>query len=128
MEKLRRNGMNAILRILLVLSLAFMFVALQGCDDEDDEGIIRVCNYDNNEYLVKLHRESDGVVLRSFEVGDFIDSDRCDEFKDVNEGRYYLTIHEDNNDTPTDTSSDFYLDNGDYETFVIDSTGDIERD
>ena len=128
MKKMEKNGVNAVLRVLLVFGLLFMLAAFQGCDDDDDEGIIQVCNNDNNEYVVKLHRNYDGVVTREFEVGDWHDWDRCDEFKDVEEGRYYLTIHRDNQTDPNDTSTDFYVDEGDYETFIIDSDGDIRRD
>ena len=128
-KKMGKNNMNAILRVLLVMGLIFMLAAFQGCyDDDDDEGIIQVCNKDDNEFVVKLHRNSDGVVLREFEVGEWYDSDRCDEFKDVEEGRYYLTIHRDNQADPNDTSSDFHVDDGDYETFVINDDGHIERD
>lgn len=128
MKKLRKINPKPILRVFLAFCLIFVLTAFSGCNDEDDEGIIRVCNNDNNEYVVKLHRDSDGVVLREFEVGEYYDSDRCDEFEDVEEGRYYLTIHMDNQVEVYDSTSDFYVDEGDYETFIIDTTGDIERD
>ncbi len=125
-----KTKLSAIFSILLAISLAFGLVALPGCDDDDDEGKIQVCNHDNHDYVVKLHRDSNGVVLREFEVKEWelYDSDECDEFEDVDEGRYYLTIHRDNESDATDTSGSFYVDNGDFEFFIIDSTGDIGRD
>lgn len=114
--------------VIFIAVLAFGLAAFTGCNDDDDKGKIRVCNYDNNTYVVKLHRDSDGAVLEEFEVREWNDTDLCDKFEDVDDGRYYLTIHIDNQPNPSDTSESFYVDNGDYETFTIDTTGDIDRD
>jgi hypothetical protein len=104
------------------------FVIGCGSDDDDDIKTISVCNLDNEEYQVRLHRMSDNVVVGEFHLEEVYEfRSVCKEFKDYPEGRYYITIYEDNQTEPADTSADFYLDAYDYHTFTIDSTGSINR-
>ena len=122
----RFNKMMA-LKFVLAWMLGFgLMFGITGCGDDDDDRTISVCNGDNTEYLVKLHRDSDGVVIDEFYLEEWYDSDRCDTFSDPREGRYYLTIWENAGSVKNDTSNDFYLDNDDYHTFRIDSTGTID--
>ncbi len=107
----------------LILSLS----VLAGCNGDDDEdSVITVCNMDNEEYTVKLHRASDGTVLDQFSLGEWYDmTDQCDEFNNFS-GEFYITIHEDNAEEPGGTSSVFYIEDGEYEKFFIDNDGDID--
>jgi len=52
-------------------------------------------------------------------------TDQCDEFNNYN-GEFYITIHKDNAEEPSDTSSIFYIEEGEYEEFSIDDDGDID--
>ncbi len=120
----KQSEKMVVLRSVLACMLGFgLMFGVIGCDDNDDDRTIKVCNIDNEEYLVKLHRDSDGVVVNEFYLEDWNDSDSCDEFSDPSEGRYYLTIHENGGSAITDTSKDFYLDNNDFHLFLIDSSG-----
>lgn len=114
---------------MLGMMLAGLSGSVIGCGgDDDDKRSISICNLDNQEYQVKLHRMSDNAVVGEFHLEEVYELRHvCKEFTDYPEGRYYITIHEDNQTEPTDTSTDFYLDRYDYYTFTIDSTGSIRR-
>jgi len=89
---------------------------------------VEVCNFDDEEYLVRLYVRG-GIVADECELGTAFDvSDRCDEFEDLPAGWYYLAVYEDGDDEATDVSEEFYLDGEDDLDFIIDSTGDIEED
>jgi len=115
------------LRICIVAALILSLSVLAGCsgDDDDEDSVITVCNMDNEEYTVKLRRASDGTVLDQFSLGEWYDmTDQCDEFNGYN-GEFYITIHKDNAEEPADTSSTFYIEEGEYEEFSIDNDGNI---
>ncbi len=116
-----------VLRVLFSCLLVFAFTAgLSGCDDDDDDRTIQVCNNDDEEYDVLLHRYSDGAVIMEFHLEEFYHSERCDEFENMPEGRYYITIYENGGSVITDSSDHFYIDDDDYYTFDIDDTGSIK--
>jgi len=124
-------------RLLSVLSVMLLFFAaasvFTGCSDDDDDdyiNLIQICNNDDEEYRVKLCRESDGVVVSEFTLGEWYDlsEGKCDLFEDINEGFYYITIHEDNSSSESDRTDRFYMDNGTYRYFRIKSPGEISID
>ncbi len=118
-----------------VLTVMLLFFAASsvftGCSDDDDEDAyknrIEICNEDDEEYQVKLHRNSDGVVIREFTLGAWYDitEDKCSNFENIDEGYYYISIHEDNSSSASDTSENFYMDNGNVRYFTIESPGKI---
>ena len=122
------NKAKTVFGLLLIGVLGFgLLIGFSGCsDDDDDETVIEVCNGDDEEYLVKLHRHSDDVVISEVYINEVYDVDRCDKFEDLSEGRYYLTIYKDGGSVETDRTNDFYLDNDEHHTFRIDSTGTID--
>jgi hypothetical protein len=124
------NTISLSFRILLV-GVLYSAVIFWGCDSDDffPEERIEVCNYDNKDYFVKLHRSADDVIVDEIEVeeGTPLILDSCEEFEDVGEGTYYLTIHEQSDGDPLDTSGDFHLDEDETERFYIDDDGDIHR-
>lgn len=109
-----------------ILLLMLGALCFSGCSDsESKEKAVRVCNNDNHEYTVKLNRE-DGTVVEQFNLGEAWDlADRCDSFKDVSAGRYYVSIYEDKDTVMTDATTTFTFDENDSKYFKIDSTGDI---
>ncbi len=124
-----KNRLVIVIVLLLLLSFPFIF---SGCiehdHDYDDEGLVRVCNYDNHEYLVVLYRDSNDRIVDEFWVDEWYDHDRCEEFDDINDGRYYIAIYRDDDlCCPWDVSGSFYIDDDDYEGFHIDEDGDIHR-
>jgi hypothetical protein len=120
------------IRILIGISLFITLIGLSGCwgdDDNDDyDSVITVCNRDNVEYTVKLHKASDGTVVYQFNLKEWYDSsDQCDEFNDYF-GEFYITIHENNAEEASDISYTFYIEEGEHEHFFINSDGEIVRD
>ncbi len=89
-------------------------------------GRIEVCNSDDEDYLVELHRNSDGKAVEEFEVGKWYNFDQCDEFADIPEGEYYIVIYEKGSDNISETDT-FYLSDGEIEIFSIKSPGIIEN-
>ena len=88
-----------------------------------------MCNNDDEKYLVELYGADDDTLVDDFNLSEIWDvSDRCDEFEDLPAGDYYIQIYEDGEDELTDTSVVFTLDGEDDESFVIDTSGDIEKD
>jgi len=115
-----------------VSMVAFMLAGLMlaACEEVVPQGdsTIEICNFDDEEYLVQLYARG-GALVEEFELGMALDlSDRCDEFKDLPAGWYYLVVYEDGDDEATDISEDFYLDGEEDLDFIIDSSGDIEED
>jgi len=118
-----------------VMIFGLILLILNGCSSSDldvfnDDPSIKVCNWDANEYRVKLHHSTDDSIADEFTLDKWykVGGDTCDQFEDmIEEENYYITIHEDNQDEPTDTSASFYLDDDDYEEFWIDDTGDINH-
>ena len=117
---------------MLLIALSSLAILLNGCiiyDHDDDEGEIRVCNYDNHEYCVVLRDYHNDRVEDEFWVGEWYDyGDQCDTFHDIDEGRYYIEIYRECDSYPWDTSASFYIDDDEYEYFWIDEDGDIRRD
>lgn len=112
----------------LILSI-FLILFVSGCPiDDDDETEITICNLDNHEYDVELRRDSDDRVEDELHVEEWYElGDSCETFDDVDEGRYYLVVLDDDNDV-VDESDDFYIDKGEKKVFNIDSDGDIIDD
>ncbi|MFO7666423.1 MAG: hypothetical protein R6V76_07385 [Desulfobacterales bacterium] len=122
---------NKFFRILIGISLLIPLIGIAGCwgddDDDDYDSVITVCNRDNDEYTVKLHKASDGTVVDQFNLEEWYDAgDRCDDFNDYY-GEFYITIHKDNAEDPRDTSSVFHIEEDEYEHFSINSDGEIVR-
>ena len=127
---MRNTIWDKMIRMLIGISLLIPLIGIAGCwgdDDDDDDSVITVCNWDNDDYTVKLHRASDGTVVDQFNVEEWRDlRDQCDTFNDYY-GEFYITIHKDNAVAASDISSTFYIEEGDYEQFSIDSDGDIRQ-
>lgn len=118
---------NGMWRIAVCLLLGMALIPLTGCTGSDDSSIIRVCNVDNDAYRVELRRDSDDVLVDALSVDEWYYADSCDEFDDVPDGQYYVVII--NKDSgEQDYSEAFYIENGEYEGFYIDSTGSLQRD
>ncbi len=104
------------------------WITTSGNLETSDEGIIRVCNNDDEQYRVKLHSEN-GEIVRDFWLEEAYDlRHTCDNFEDISNGSYYITIHEDDAQTASDTSEVFVYDGAADSFFKIDSTGGIEKD
>lgn len=119
-------------RMFIGISLLISLIGIAGCwgddDDDDYDSVITVCNWDNDEYTVKLHKASDGTVVDQFNLEEWYDSsDQCDDFNDYF-GEFYITIHENNAEEASDISNIFYIEEGEYERFFINSDGEIVRD
>jgi len=104
-----------------------MIITCSGCSSDDDEGVISVCNQDTDEFVVELRLDSDDSLVDSFQLGEWYDFDHCDEFDNIEKGSYYIAIYEQGSDEELRTDT-FYLDGGEYEYFVIDDDGNIEKD
>ncbi len=101
--------------------------SLSGDGDEDDEGTIMVCNEDDEAYWVELRHADNGDFVTDFFLKEIYHlNDRCDEFRDINAGEYYLVIEHEKTGGRT-ASGDFYLDGGEFENFIIDDTGRLRR-
>ena len=110
---------------ILILFLTPLILSCIDIDDDEDEAKITVCNQDDREYNVELRRHSDDTVEDEFHLDEWYEiGDNCDTFEDVDDGRYYLVVL-DNDDDIVDESDDFRIDEGDRKTFTIDSSGDI---
>ena len=128
---MRSTVWDKMVRMLIGISLLIPLIGIAGCwgDDDDDDynSVITVCNRDNDEYMVKLHKASDGTVVDQFNLEEWYDaSDRCDDFNDYY-GEFYITIHKDNAEDARDTSSVFHIEEDEYEHFSINSDGEIIR-
>ncbi len=127
-----RNKQKDVVTLLIAVLACFCFV-VSGCDDVDPgpkaDSEVEVCNNDDDDYTVTLYDASDDSVVDSFEIDSILDisGDRCDKFRDLEAGDYYITIDE-KGGSDTDTSDTFTLDGDDDMEFIIDSTGDIEKD
>ncbi len=118
----------------MIFGFILLLPVLNGCGSSDndffnDDPSIKVCNWDDNEYRVKLHHSTDDSVADEFTLDKWYElgGDTCDHFEDMREGDYYITVHEDNQSEPTDTSASFNMDDDDSEEFWIDDTGDINH-
>ncbi|MDM8550033.1 hypothetical protein QUF72_08155 [Desulfobacterales bacterium HSG2] len=112
--------------ILMLLSSVFT-----GCDSvDDDDSAIRICNGDDSEYRVELHRDSDDSMVKELWLEEWHDltGDQCEDFSDVDEGKYYISIHEEGSSDESDRSGSFYVENDETERFWIDDTGTIKED
>jgi hypothetical protein len=110
----------------LILVLLTIPLFLSCVDNDDDETKITVCNQDDREYDVELRRHSDNTVEGEIHLEEWYDlGHQCDTFDDVDEGRYYLVVFDDDDNDIVDESDDFYMDEGDHKTFKIDGSGDI---
>lgn len=127
---MRNTVWDKMVRMLIGISLLIPLIGIAGCwgdDDDDYDSVITVCNWDNIEYTVKLHKASDGTVVDQFKLGEWYDSrDQCDDFNDYF-GEFYVTIHKDNSEDARDISYVFYIEEGEYEHFSINSDGEIIR-
>ena len=126
---------------LCLFTVALLFLGmplLSGCSDDDDDEGIWVCNFDDEDYTVRLWRSNSNpdtavsYIVDEFELDDIfeIGGRTCNDFEDpgIYSGWHFITIHENGAAVADDTSEDFYFEVGEYEGFSIDSTGDINRD
>jgi len=128
---MRNTFWDKMVRMLIGIALLITLIGIAGCwgddDDDDYDSVITVCNRDNDEYTVKLHKASDGTVVDQFNLEEWYDvNDQCDDFNDYY-GEFYITIHEDNAEDARDTSSVFHIEEDEYEYFSINSDGEIIR-
>lgn len=123
------NPDSKILKFTAFVLILLLLVMTGGCSsDDDDESSISVCNFDNEDYRVELRRASDHSIVRAFDIDSVFDVfDTCDTFEDVEEGHYYIYIKE-HGDEESDRSVSFYLEEGEYRSFTIDSTGTLGDD
>ncbi len=131
------SGNRAFIAHALVFgALCVLTLGVWGCgggDDDhryrNDDRTIRVCNYDDRDYDVVLYRESDGTAFGEFNLESWFDiGEKCDTFENAPEDRYFLAIYREGSDEIYDLSDDFYLDDGDFIDYWIDSTGDLVRE
>lgn len=112
----------------VIYAILFMFLIVPlilSCSDDDDDARITVCNLDSDEYDVELRKESDDSVVGIIHLEEWYNPlDYCDSFDDVPEDRYYLAVI-DGGRVVVNQSDDFYLSEGEHETFNIDTDGDI---
>jgi hypothetical protein len=118
-------------RVLIGITLLIPLIGIAGCwgdDDNDDyDSVITVCNWDNNEYTVKLHKASDDTVVDQFYLEEWYQSgDQCNDFNDYF-GQFYITIHKDDAEEAIDISHIFYVEEGEHKRFYIDGEGEIVR-
>ena len=120
---------SLLVRGMLILSLLLMMSVFIGCSSSgDDGGTVEICNHDNEEYDVELRKSSNDEVVKEFDLGEFYDlADKCDRFEGIDGGRYYITIYEKDSNN-SDSSNSFYVEDGEFRFFSIDSTGDIRGD
>ncbi len=116
--------------VLSLLVVSGMLV-LAGCSSSSDssKGTITVCNTDDEEYIVELYRDTDDKLVKKFSLDEWYDlgGDQCDDFSDVDPGRYYIVIYEENTDN-TDETESFYLGGDEHKYFTIASPGEITED
>ncbi len=129
MERIFNRNSSMVSPGILIFGIILLLFIFAGCGSSDDEGTIHVCNWDNNEYRAELYRDSDDSLVKDIWLDEWHDlgGDQCEEFKDVDEGKYYIAIYEEGGANVTDRSGSFYLENGEYENFWIDSTGSIRK-
>jgi len=131
LSKLKKS-VSVFTLLLLLFAASSIFTGCSSDDDDEDayKNKIQVCNEDNEDYRVKLCRESDGVVIREFNLVSVYDitdlsKEKCDYFENIDKGSYYITIHEDNSSSESHRSEPFYMDNGAMRYFRIDNVGKI---
>jgi len=132
-DKMKNTVWDKMVRMLIGISLLISLIGIAGCwgddddDDDDYDSVITVCNGDNDEYTVKLHKASDGTVVDQFNLEEWYNTgDQCDAFNDYF-GEFYITIHEDNAEEASDTSDIFHIEDEEYEQFSINGDGEIRR-
>ena len=126
----RKEGIS-LPQLVFVLGLMLLLPLFAGCSssDNEEENTVEVCNEDNEDYYVELRRNSDDALIGTVEVDEFYSGgqNRCEKFKNLDPGSYYIVIYERPSENPSDTSSSFYLERNGYHNFDINSSGDIEQ-
>ncbi len=124
-----KSGVFFVLLVFTALTCMATFFGCSDDDDDDDKIIINVCNRDNAEYFVRLIRESDNSKADDLRLSTPASiSNMCDDFDNVQEGWYTISIHRDDTAAAASTSSRFHVGGNDHLFFWIDSTGTIDRD
>jgi hypothetical protein len=88
--------------------------------------MVRIWNTDDEKYDVRLFQDSDNELVDEFRLDEF--PDVYDDFEDMPEGRYYITIAEVGNPDNTDRTTGFYIEDDEYREFWIKSPGRITGD
>jgi len=119
----------------LILSLIVLIYSCHSGHDEPtiiiipDGPVMTVCNDDAYDYTVFLYSYPEEYVVRStYLTSRYDEFDQCDEFSDLDEGRYFITIVDEDCLCEFDRTDVFYADH--YETyyFYIDHHGSIVWD
>lgn len=87
---------------------------------------VSVCNLNNDFHHVALKRSSDDSLVAEYRLGYQQEAlDHCIDFENLDEGSYYLEIDENNADTSSNRSDDFYLAPNESESFTINRDGKL---
>lgn len=114
--------------LIFIFAIGMVFSCMTGCSSDDAyKNTINVCNYDNEDCLVKLYSADGGILVREFELEKFEVVSSCDGFDDLDAGWYYVIIHEGNSELPSDTSDIFHVDSNDHIHFSIDASGELNN-
>ena len=117
------------LRLGLLTTFILLLASIAGCASEsspfNDESEIVIRNYDDDHsYRVELRLASDDSYVDSLCVDKF-PYESVDNFEDVADGRYYLSIFRDEGETETNRSGTFTIEDDEDKVFKIEDDGEI---
>lgn len=108
-----------------ILLLAFIAGCASGSSPFNEESEIVISNYDDDHsYRVELRLASDESYVDSLTVDKF-PYESTDNFEDVADGRYYLSIFRDEGDAETNRSGTFRIEDDEDKNFRIKDDGEI---
>lgn len=118
-----------LLRLGLLTTFILLLASIAGCASEsspyNDESEIVIRNYDDDHsYRVELRLASDDSYVDSLYVDKF-PYESVDNFEDVADGRYYLSIFRDEGETETTRSGTFTIEDDEDKDFKIEDDGEI---
>ena len=118
-----------LLRLGLLTTFILLLSLIAGCASEsspfNDESEIVIRNYDDDHsYRVELRLASDESYVDSLSVDKF-PYESVDNFEDVADGRYYLSIFRDEGKTETNRSGTFTIEDDEDKDFNIEDDGEI---
>jgi hypothetical protein len=109
-----------------ILLLPLIAGCASGSSPFNDESEIVINNYDDDHsYRVELHLASDDSYVDSLGVDEYPEFDSVDDFEDVPDGRYYLSIFRDEGETETNRSRTFTIEDDEDKRFKIEDDGEI---
>jgi hypothetical protein len=92
----------------------------------NNESEIVINNYDDDHsYRVELRSASDDSYVDSLSVDEYPELDSVDNFEDVPDGRYYLSIFRDEGETETNRSRTFTIEDDEDKHLKIEDDGEI---